>query len=110
MQNVWKKLAVSVCVVFGVAGCATSFTGNAHVQGPGECVAKCDAGRMDFAGMVYMGEYTSGCICRARYVSAPGTPTAQLPSADDDTFAVAAAPAAVGVVMQMRRAIDPRHY
>jgi len=63
-----KKL-VSIGLLFllvAVSGCATSFTGSAKVDGPKDCRTVCDGWGMDLAGMVAMGEYTNGCICRVR--------------------------------------------
>jgi hypothetical protein len=76
-----------------LAGCATSFTGDAHVEnGPAGCQAKCQAWGQDFVGMVALGEYSDACICRV-----PGKQA----SIKDDASAVAGG--AVGVMMQMRR-------
>jgi len=55
-------LVLCVCV----SGCATSFTGSAKVDGPKDCRTVCDGWGMDLAGMVAMGEYTNGCICRVK--------------------------------------------
>lgn len=81
--------------VLAFTGCATSFTGEAHVPGGAAgCRDVCGSHGMDLAGMVAMGEYSDGCICRVR---------AQVSSAGSDALAVAGAgPAAVGVVMAMR--------
>lgn len=80
------------------AGCATSFTGDAHVVGGAAgCEAKCKAWGLEFAGMVAMGEYSDACVCRR-----PGEKTALL----DD--AASAAGSAAGVVMHMRRAEEQR--
>jgi hypothetical protein len=53
-------------VLATVTGCATSFTGSAKVDGPKECRSTCNNWGMDLAGMVAMGEYTTGCICKVR--------------------------------------------
>lgn len=78
------------------ASCATSFTGSAHVaNGRSGCEAKCSADGLEFAGMVYMGEYSSACVC-----AVPGESAAarrQLLGATSTTAG------AVGVVMQQRR-------
>jgi hypothetical protein len=80
------------------AGCATSFTGNAHVTGGvAGCEAKCKTWGLELAGMVAMGEYSDACICRR-----PGEKTALV----DD--AASAAGSAAGVVMEMKRAEDER--
>ncbi len=74
-----------------LAGCATQFYGDAHIT-PDACAAKCSAARMEVGGMVYLGEYSSACVC-------------QVPRAAPATTAPAvgavAAPA-VGVVLRMR--------
>jgi hypothetical protein len=75
-------------------GCATSFTGDAHVAGPSACVAKCKEWGMDLSGMVAMGEYSDACICRARGKGGSG----------DETGSTGAG--AVGVVLQMRAAMQ----
>lgn len=49
-----------------ITGCATSFTGSAKVDGPKDCRSTCNNWGMDLAGMVAMGEYTNGCICKVR--------------------------------------------
>lgn len=56
----------TVAVMLTASGCATSFTGSAKVDSPKECVTICQSWGMDLAGMVAMGEYTNGCICRVR--------------------------------------------
>jgi hypothetical protein len=78
-------------------GCATSFTGDAHVAGPSACVAKCKEWGMDLSGMVAMGEYSDACICRVRGKGGSG----------DETGSTGAA--AVGVVMQMRAMAMQQH-
>jgi len=56
----------AVAVMLTASGCATSFNGSAKVDSPKECVTICQNWGMDLAGMVAMGEYTNGCICRVR--------------------------------------------
>ncbi len=51
-------------LALSVAGCATSFTGSPHVEnGRSGCESKCKGQGMEVAGMVYMGEYSSACVC-----------------------------------------------
>lgn len=63
-----KKLVAAgmIAIVGVISGCATSFTGSAKVDGPRECRKVCDTWGMDLAGMVAMGEYTNGCICKVK--------------------------------------------
>jgi hypothetical protein len=95
-----RKL-IAVVMVGGcsiaIAGCATNFTGSPHIEdGRRGCEAKCKPQGMEVAGMVYMGEYTSGCVCVV-----PGQ------SASRHSLMMAAGTGAgagsAGVVMQMRR-------
>jgi outer membrane lipoprotein SlyB len=52
-------------LAFGLAGCATTFTGSPHVEGGrSACEQKCTSQGMEAAGMVYMGEYSSACVCQ----------------------------------------------
>ena len=77
-------------------GCQTQFVGSPHIT-PEACAARCTEARLQMAGMVYMGEYSSACVCE---LIKP--PEARAPAA-----AMNAAPGAIGasagVVMQMRR-------
>lgn len=53
-----------------LAGCApeyTTFKGDAKIKdGPSGCEAKCRDLGMELAGMVLLGEYTDGCICKKK--------------------------------------------
>ena len=53
-----------------LAGCATpltTFTGGAKIKGgPSGCEAKCNEWAMELVGMVALGEYTDGCICKKK--------------------------------------------
>lgn len=90
-------------IALALSGCATTFTGDAHVGGPDACRARCDGWGLDFAGMVAMGEYSDACVCHVRGaptaapVAAPAARSADL----DDAAAIAGG--ASGVIMQMRR-------
>lgn len=86
-------------VSIAALGCATSFTGSAYVEnGRTGCEAKCRGQGMAVAGMVYMGEYSSACVCEVPRTTSAG------PS--HDTLALAGGGSgggAVGVIMQMQR-------
>ncbi len=93
---------ILLCFVTFALGCQTTFTGDPHI-GPAQCQAKCQATQMQMAGMVYMGEYSSACLCEVPHApppsqAAPGAPATALLGAGG------AGGAAAGVVMQMRRA------
>ncbi len=53
-----------------LAGCATpvtTFTGGAKIKGgPLGCEAKCNEWAMELVGMIALGEYTDGCICKKK--------------------------------------------
>ena len=89
---------VTLCVLFvaSLGGCATSFTGNAHVEdGRNGCERKCKGQGMEVTGMVYMGEYSDACIC-----SVPGQTSSRRTRVLLGAAAVAGG--AAGVVLQMR--------
>lgn len=89
-------LWLSVIVTMASAGCATSFTGDAHFPGGvSGCRKHCDASGLAMESFVYMGEYSSACVCAAP----SGAPKYEGASA---SAAGASAGAAVGVVMAMR--------
>ena len=88
-------LLVLLMLIAG-SGCATAFVGDARIpNGAAGCAATCQQQGLEMAGMVFMGEYSDGCICRVR-----GAATG---AADNVVYAAAGNPATVGVVMQMRR-------
>jgi len=93
-MNTTIAICLSACML---GGCATAFTGSAHIDnGRQGCEAKCRSAGMELAGMVYMGEYTSGCVCAVPKQTA----------SDRQLFIAAtnsAAAAAAGVAIQMRR-------
>ncbi len=54
-------------LVLMLTGCATTFMGSAKIKGgPSECEAKCKEWGMELVGMVALGEYTDGCICKKK--------------------------------------------
>jgi hypothetical protein len=78
-------------VLLGAVGCSwpTEFTGEPKVAGgPAGCARKCAAWNMDLAGMVAMGEFSDGCICRVR----TGKPPAAQPAPKASDPAAPAAP------------------
>lgn len=96
------RTMTSLTILVLVAGCATSFTGAPHIEdGRAGCEAKCRGQGMALAGMVFMGEYTSGCVC-----AVPGQTASR-----QQLLAAAGAGAgagAAGVVMQMRAQEEQR--
>jgi hypothetical protein len=96
LRGLGRCCAVSILAVAGIGGCATAFSGNPRIPGGANgCRNVCGGYGMDLAGMVAMGEYSDGCICKVR---------GQTAKSDDTTLAVAGAgPAAVAVVLDARR-------
>jgi hypothetical protein len=59
-----KLMGGAIAMTVALGGCATSFTGSPHVEdGRAGCEKKCKGQGMEVAGMVYMGEYSSACVC-----------------------------------------------
>jgi hypothetical protein len=99
-----KVAAIVTCAVFAGfgPGCATSFTGSAHVEnGRQGCESKCKGQGMEVVGMVYMGEYSDACVC-----GVPGQ-TSSVHGLRVASAGVAAG--AAGVVMQMRAQEQQHH-
>jgi hypothetical protein len=95
MQIVGRSLGV-VFAALALSACATSFTGSPYVEeGRAGCERKCKGDGMDVAGMVYMGEYSSACVC-----AVPGR-TAQ--GRQQLLASASVAAGAAGVEMQKRR-------
>jgi len=89
-----RSLVVATLVLF--SGCQTQFVGSAHIDASA-CAGTCAASNLQMAGMVYLGEYSSACVCEIpRPAAAPAAPASPA--------AMGAVGAAVGVVMQQRRA------
>jgi len=96
---------ILACLVTLTIGCQTTFTGDPHID-PGQCQAKCQENHLQMAGMVYMGEYSSACLCEVPKPpqGAPGSAVSTLLLGD-----AGAGGAAAGVIMQMRRAQERRN-
>jgi hypothetical protein len=87
-------VTMSLCSI----GCqpTTRFGGDPHVpNGPSGCIAKCNEWRMELVGMVSMGEYSDGCICRIPQRAA------KKGSSTEDGSAAGAAAAGAGVFINM---------
>jgi hypothetical protein len=94
---------VAVLGLGAASGCATTFTGDAYVpDGATGCKSACSAQGLEMVGMVIMGEYSDGCICKVRREAASGNATEEL-------AVQGAATAAVGVVSAMRASAQQRH-
>ena len=61
-----KRIIAAMGAALLLAGCATSFSGSTKVDGPDECRKICGKWGMELAGMVAMGDYTDGCICKVK--------------------------------------------
>ena len=58
------SVSVGLCLTLGLSGCPTTFQGNAHVQGGrAGCESKCKKTKMRMSGIVFLGEYSSACVC-----------------------------------------------
>jgi hypothetical protein len=99
-----KGVPVVVSLGLLLAGCATSFTGSPHVEnGRSGCELKCKGQGMEVAGMVYMGEYSSACVCEV-----PGQHASRRRLLLGTSGAVAGA--AAGVEMQRQQAQQNNQY
>jgi hypothetical protein len=101
-MQIRSSIAAKTIVVLGMAlvgtGCATSFSGSAHVENArAGCEAKCTGQGLELVGMVYMGEYSDACVC-----AVPGQHTSRSTQHILAGGAAAATTGSVGVVMAQR--------
>ena len=65
-----KRLLLWIFITLELTGCApqyTTFEGGAKVKdGPSGCEAKCKEWGMELVGMIALGEYSDGCICKKK--------------------------------------------
>jgi hypothetical protein len=94
------------CLAWLVLGaCATEFTGDAHFPGgAGGCVKHCEQRNMVMDSFVYMGEYSTACVCRPKLREASAAPAATAPEARRASGASAGANVAVISAMRARAA------
>ena len=91
---------ISCALLLSLPACATSFTGSAHIEdGRAGCEQKCAGQGLSMSGLVYLGEYSSACVCSV--VGPGGGPGAISRDDFNHNAAAAAAGAAAGVMMQM---------
>jgi hypothetical protein len=93
MKRIAKLASLLVFVAAASTACMTSFQGSPHVEGGrAGCERKCRGQGMAVSGMVYMGEYSSACVC-------------QVPGAGGQASASGGAAAATGgaVAVEMMR-------
>jgi hypothetical protein len=84
-----RRLIGTLLIGLGI-GCQPSFSGNPHID-IATCQARCAKDQLQMTGMVYLGEYSSACLCEV-----PRPPGA------GSGAAAGSMGAATGVVMQMR--------
>ncbi|MBL4637448.1 MAG: hypothetical protein JKY56_26565 [Kofleriaceae bacterium] len=69
-----KKVLIASIVL--LTGCPqpTSFKGDAHFPGgPNACFEMCKSGGMEMDSYIFVGEYSSGCVCRPVRISGQQT-------------------------------------
>ncbi len=103
MRSLFLALT-SFAFILVSGGCATSFTGDAHYPGGARaCFAKCASEQMQMSGFVFMGEYSSACVCEPRRTGAVAAAGEVVASNSEVGGAGAAgATGAVGVILQAR--------
>jgi hypothetical protein len=101
-----KMDGLLLALAFSSLGCGTMFNGDSQFPGGvPECRQKCAGDGLKMAAYVYMGEYTSGCVCAAPNGDKPSD--VPQPGDEQSTAAAAfdgvAAAQAVAVAYQRRR-------
>jgi hypothetical protein len=102
-----RLCVLAVISVLLAAACATQFQGAAKFPGgPRGCYDRCQAAGLRMSSFVYVGEYSTGCVCSPKPTGANVASDGHSAAAPDEDVGVAAATgaAAVGVIAQMREA------
>jgi hypothetical protein len=56
--------AALILLTSGLGGCPTTFAGSAHVaNGRVGCEQKCKKSKLRMSALVFLGEYSSACVC-----------------------------------------------
>lgn len=96
------RTLISLTIALSLVNCATSFTGSAYFEGGrSACESKCAEQGLSMTGMVYMGEYSSACVCEKPNQGGSTTSAAGISGS------------AVGVILQQRASqqqAHPHHY
>jgi hypothetical protein len=93
-----RALAILCLSLFGLSGCATSFKGDAKFPGgPRGCYDRCEQAGLMMTNYVFVGEYSTGCVCSLKAKSA----SAAIDGPKQHAASAATAAAAVAVMRQM---------
>jgi hypothetical protein len=92
-----KKIKILAFLLL-TCGCATNFTGSAHISKK-DCTEKCSSWGMTLVGMVAMGDYSDACVCKNAGTNAQSDTNGEFLMSSAATSAGAA-----GVLMQRRKA------
>lgn len=98
-----RSIVGMLILMITMTGCATAFTGSAHINRQ-DCEKKCSDWGMSLNGMVAMGNYSDACVCK-------GNDKSSSSNGIDDLIsdAPSAAGGAVGVMMQMQATQHHHH-
>ena len=76
------KTAAWMLVCTGLYGCPTTFSGSAHVvDGRAGCEKKCKKSKLRMSALVFLGEYSSACVCELPPPEAKSMESADSPAA-----------------------------
>jgi hypothetical protein len=65
-----------------LSGCPTTFSGSAHVVGGrAGCEQKCKKSKLRMSALVFLGEYSSACVCEAQIPSDKTSESGSAPEA-----------------------------
>ncbi|MET0341606.1 MAG: hypothetical protein ABW252_11445 [Polyangiales bacterium] len=101
------RILLSVALLATLSACPTSFTGASYVAGGrAGCEQKCKKAKLRMSALVYLGEYSSACVCE---VPAPDAPADAGPPPAASSNAPSASAASLGAVVgaAMNQPADP---
>jgi hypothetical protein len=102
-----RHVALFALTLITLSGCPTAFRGSAYVaDGRGGCERKCKSQGLVFSSLVFMGEYSSACVCEPKRDKGEAAKSASAPSSAAPA-AAAATGAAIGNMEQTHSPDEP---
>lgn len=94
------SVSVGLYLTLGLSGCPTTFQGNAHVQGGrAGCESKCKKTKMRMSGIVFLGEYSSACVCEVIPKGEKGGEKKDATESDEEKDEPSASAGAIGTAV-----------
>ena len=96
------KTAAAILLCSSLCGCPTTFSGSAHVvDGRAGCEKKCKKSKLRMSALVFLGEYSSACVCELP------VPDAKAPESESSPTSASVGSVGAAVSALRQTASDP---